>query len=213
MGGQSLVRRLAQRRADVFRHVLDARSVAAAGLGAVGRRAGGDAAGSLQLLGRQLLWGRGSGHRRRARAGRPAARDAHRPDSRRAVDGAGSRDPRQQPPLRRPAAVGPRGWRPVMVGRHEDAAGRLRLFPARPGASRAAAHGDRNGRLLQLSRLRQCFYASLPGESGDLCIGAGFSLAAAPARARLPAQGDARVLFQMGTGRFPVRQDAGRVSA
>ncbi len=103
--------------------------------------------------------------------------------------------------------------RPVMVGRHEDAAGRLRLFPARPGASRAAAHGGRNGRLLQLSRLRQCLYASLPGESGDLCIGAGFSLAAAPARARLPAQGDARVLFQMGTGRFPVRQDAGRVSA
>ena len=206
LGGQSLVRRLAQRRADVFRDVLDAAGVAAAGLGAVGRGAGGDAAGSLQLLGRWLLRGRGSGHRRRAGARRPAARDAHGPDSRRAR---GWRwESRSSPTAALTKACCCRSrWRCALVwwaGTKTRPAASVLSSP-RDGAGRAAAHGGRNGRLLQLSRLRQCLYASLPGESGDLCIGAGLSLAAAPARARLPAQGHARVLFQMGNGRFSVR--------
>jgi len=64
--------------------------VAAARLGAVGRRPRGDAAGSLQLLDRRVLRGRGGSHRRRTRPRRTASRNALGADSRWALDGAGA---------------------------------------------------------------------------------------------------------------------------
>jgi hypothetical protein len=85
--------------------------------------------------------------------------------------------------------------RPGILGGHESAAGLFRSSAPCDGASGPAAHCGRHDGSLQLSRLRLCLYAALPGESGDLCVGPGFSLAAAPARARLSSQGDARFLF------------------
>ena len=78
VAGESLVRSVAQRGADVRCTVLDAARMAAAGLGAAGRNAGGAPAGAVQQLGERILRRRDRGDRRRAGAGGSAANEASR---------------------------------------------------------------------------------------------------------------------------------------